>query len=614
MNYTGLSGPALLVRHTGQVFPLTQAPLTIGRQADNAIVLADPQVSRHHATIYWQAGQYLIQDLGSANGTYINDQLIAELQPLQHQDVVRVGSTIFDVQLAPTAAATEQIAAMPLPQDEEAAGRASPVLPVVLGLLLAGVVILGALVGTLLIISRGGKPTVTIQSPISGAQITMGNEVILRAMATGARNITSLELSVDGLVVASATSTDEKGMASLVADHPWSFGQAGTHTVSAVAYTARGQASDPAAVQVIVVEFGSKPTPTLAPGEPSATATPPLLPTAETPTPEMPTPEIPTPTETATPTTTPTRTPAPTATLTPLPLPAIEYFRASPATIAAGECSRLEWGAVTNAAAAVIDHDIGGVGTPGYQKVCPTETTTYIMTATGPGGRSTASATLTVQAAPPDLVVVSISFAPSPPVQNRDNEVRVTIRNSGGGQAGDFDWEWQPGSASPLGGRVAGGLAAGATAVVVVTWNPDSWYADLPTVARVDTGNEVAESNEGNNALQVNTQVVIPPLGDLVLEDIFLNPDGRVRWHVANPAGWITAIEYGYQVFQDDVLVDSGTRRVPAIGSEARGSNHAVSGEQEIRVVIDPDGLIAESNEGNNSLAMTCSSSTLICE
>jgi hypothetical protein len=132
------------------------------------------------------------------------------------------------------------------------------------------------------------------------------------------------------------------------------------------------------------------------------------------------------------------------------------------------------------------------------------------MTAVGPGGTTTASVTVTVQAAQPDLAVEDISFVPAPPVQNQDNEVRVTIRNIGAGAAGPFYWEWQPGSAAALGGHVPGGLSAGQSIVVSATWNPSSWYANLSTEARVDTAGDVAETDETNNSLQVYVQVVPP--------------------------------------------------------------------------------------------------------
>jgi hypothetical protein len=54
MTYEQSFGPALIIQHTGQVFPLTQEAVTIGRQADNRLVLADPKVSSHHAIIFWR--------------------------------------------------------------------------------------------------------------------------------------------------------------------------------------------------------------------------------------------------------------------------------------------------------------------------------------------------------------------------------------------------------------------------------------------------------------------------------------------------------------------------------------------------------------------------------
>jgi hypothetical protein len=238
---------------------------------------------------------------------------------------------------------------------------------------------------------------------------------------------------------------------------------------------------------------------------------PTLPPTCTPPPPDAPTvTHTPTPSDTPTPTNTPTPTHTPTSTPTQHPLPDITFFQASPDTIIAGGCTTLEWGAVTNATEVLIDQGIGGVATPGNQSVCPAATTTYAMTATGPGGTSNASVTVTVQPGMPDLIVESIVFVPAPPIQNQNNEVRITLRNIGTGPAGAFDWEWQPGSATPYGGSLPGGLNAGQSQVVTVNWNPASWYANLPTVARVDVGNAVPESDETNNERQVNVQVVPP--------------------------------------------------------------------------------------------------------
>ena len=95
------SGPALIIRHTGQVLHLGQEPVTIGRKEGNTIVLGDPQASLHHATIFWQAGGFVLQDMGSANGTFVNEIRIAAPQPLRDGHVIRMGNTIFDVHLPP---------------------------------------------------------------------------------------------------------------------------------------------------------------------------------------------------------------------------------------------------------------------------------------------------------------------------------------------------------------------------------------------------------------------------------------------------------------------------------------------------------------------------------
>jgi hypothetical protein len=214
------------------------------------------------------------------------------------------------------------------------------------------------------------------------------------------------------------------------------------------------------------------------------------------------------PSPTTTLTVTPTGTPAPSA--TPYAPPTIEFFRASPDTIEAGECTTLEWGAVTNAAAATIDHGIGGVGTPGSRQVCPATSTTYVLTASGPGGVARLSAAITVRAARVDLIVEAIAFVPDPPVQGEDVEVQITLRNVGPGTSGPFDWQWQPGTEPLFSGRVSGGLGAGQATTVTAMWRPANSYTDLPTVAVVDVGDAVPESNEDNNLLQVNVRVVRP--------------------------------------------------------------------------------------------------------
>jgi len=62
----------------------------IGRETNSDIVLSDAGVSRHHAILAWREGGFEITDLGSTNGTRVNNRLIAEPHRLQNGDVMRV--------------------------------------------------------------------------------------------------------------------------------------------------------------------------------------------------------------------------------------------------------------------------------------------------------------------------------------------------------------------------------------------------------------------------------------------------------------------------------------------------------------------------------------------
>ncbi len=65
----------------------------IGRERENDLVLTDPRVSRYHTLIELEAGQWVIRDLGSANGTFVNTQPISEPHPLSPDDRITVGDT-----------------------------------------------------------------------------------------------------------------------------------------------------------------------------------------------------------------------------------------------------------------------------------------------------------------------------------------------------------------------------------------------------------------------------------------------------------------------------------------------------------------------------------------
>lgn len=85
--------------HAGATFPLDQGNITLGRSTHNTIVLDDEYVSGHHARVYQdpQSGQWVVEDLGSTNGTYINESRMPGRAVLRPRVPVRIGATTFEL-------------------------------------------------------------------------------------------------------------------------------------------------------------------------------------------------------------------------------------------------------------------------------------------------------------------------------------------------------------------------------------------------------------------------------------------------------------------------------------------------------------------------------------
>src|SRR3954447_22636978 len=77
------------------------APLDIGREPGPGIALeSDTQVSRRHARVTPERDRAVIQDLGSTNGTFVNDQVVHGPRFVAPGDRIRVGLTVFELRTA----------------------------------------------------------------------------------------------------------------------------------------------------------------------------------------------------------------------------------------------------------------------------------------------------------------------------------------------------------------------------------------------------------------------------------------------------------------------------------------------------------------------------------
>ncbi len=104
----------------------THRPFTLGRDPGNDIILRDPKVSRHHAEIVFERGFFVLHDLASANGAYVNGKRV-RVAPLTHGARLRMGNTYgrFSEELpteadaAPLAGARSEPYDQPVPLTED---------------------------------------------------------------------------------------------------------------------------------------------------------------------------------------------------------------------------------------------------------------------------------------------------------------------------------------------------------------------------------------------------------------------------------------------------------------------------------------------------------------
>jgi len=110
-----------------QTFELVKDVYTVGREAGNDIIINDPQVSRHHARLTLQVSTYVLEDLGSTNGTFVNGRRVSGPASLSIGDMVGLGDTVvLAVSGGADVAATQVGRAHPVPQTAPSMAPARP--------------------------------------------------------------------------------------------------------------------------------------------------------------------------------------------------------------------------------------------------------------------------------------------------------------------------------------------------------------------------------------------------------------------------------------------------------------------------------------------------------
>ena len=93
-------GPSAVVIHAEGAKPRTVAVsgnMVMGRAAECELALDDTFVSQQHARLFAKNGSWFVEDLGSTNGTFVNDQRLAAPAMVQPGDRIRLGTTVLEL-------------------------------------------------------------------------------------------------------------------------------------------------------------------------------------------------------------------------------------------------------------------------------------------------------------------------------------------------------------------------------------------------------------------------------------------------------------------------------------------------------------------------------------
>jgi pSer/pThr/pTyr-binding forkhead associated (FHA) protein/thioredoxin reductase/NAD-dependent dihydropyrimidine dehydrogenase PreA subunit len=94
--------------HAGLKVPLLDQPVSLGRRSDCTVVLADMQVSGAHCRVSPEGLGFRLEDLGSSNGTRVNGGLISDPVELRPGDLLELGSSVVELELAGGTSASAQ--------------------------------------------------------------------------------------------------------------------------------------------------------------------------------------------------------------------------------------------------------------------------------------------------------------------------------------------------------------------------------------------------------------------------------------------------------------------------------------------------------------------------
>jgi len=345
-----------------------------------------------------------------------------------------------------------------------------------------------------------GVPTITISTPASGSEFQVGEEVAIQSTASDTEGVVGVELQANGEKIRTDITPDGIPQASFSLIQSWVPSTPGDYTLSVIAYRQDGTTSDPASINVRVVEGG------------------------------------PTPTQQSTVCTARTNTDLNVRSGPSVQYPILGVLNLGSSANVSGRDEGAFWWQVQfsggpggfgwiSAAYVTLSGDCSNVPFASYGPP-PTQAATAAPTeapTAAPGETPN-----TPVPTPPDLVVTAINM-PSTILLPKDGSgttvtIEVTVKNQGGQAATGFQTRLRPEGNLPFLPSVDLGLIASLGAGESFTFSTDYTYmfeGSYTVVAQVDPLNTVSESDEGNN---IRTLGVSATVFQILIPNIPLQP------------------------------------------------------------------------------------------
>jgi LysM repeat protein len=254
--------PTLVIQqgpYAGKSFPLDKDIVTIGSTEENDIVINNPDVSSHHALISKREGAWVIEDLGSKSGVWVNAKRVK--QPVFLRNGTRIN-------LGPNVILTAQGEALGVPASTKTRGCSRPTLLGLIGIVLLAIILLSSIiaVGYFYIYPQYLKttayseflpnlgPAVAIHEPAPGAEFPSKSTFMVFISARDPKGVTRIDLWIDDQIAITQSNPSPGGTTPFSLTHNMLTDAVGSHVLVAHAYNSEGQLGASPAIVVTVTD------------------------------------------------------------------------------------------------------------------------------------------------------------------------------------------------------------------------------------------------------------------------------------------------------------------------------------------------------------------------